>query len=73
MEAAAKWWDLSNFAVDCPADSLLACTFQCLLYSLSPCKCMKVEICGSVILSVVLYGCETWSVILREEHSLRVF
>jgi hypothetical protein len=22
---------------------------------------------------VVLYGCETWSVILREEHRLRVF
>jgi len=22
--------------------------------------------------SVVLYGCETWSVILREEHGLRV-
>jgi hypothetical protein len=25
-----------------------------------------------VILPVVLYGCETWSVILREEHKLRV-
>jgi hypothetical protein len=25
------------------------------------------------ILPVVLYGCETWSVILREEHRLRVF
>jgi hypothetical protein len=23
--------------------------------------------------SVVLYGCETWSVILREEHRLRVW
>jgi hypothetical protein len=22
---------------------------------------------------VVLYGCETWSLLLREEHSLRVF
>jgi hypothetical protein len=22
---------------------------------------------------VVLYGCETWSLILREEYSLRVF
>jgi hypothetical protein len=22
---------------------------------------------------VVLYGCETWSLTLREEHSLRVF
>jgi hypothetical protein len=27
----------------------------------------------TVILSVVLYGCETWSLTLREEHRLRVF
>jgi hypothetical protein len=27
----------------------------------------------NVILSVILYGCETWSVTLREEHRLRVF
>jgi hypothetical protein len=27
----------------------------------------------NIILSVVLYGCETWSLILREEHRLRVF
>jgi hypothetical protein len=26
-----------------------------------------------LILSVVLYGCETWSLILREEHRLRIF
>jgi hypothetical protein len=26
-----------------------------------------------VILSVVLYGCETWSLTLREERRLRVF
>jgi hypothetical protein len=25
------------------------------------------------ILNVVLYGCETWSLTLREEHRLRVF
>jgi hypothetical protein len=25
------------------------------------------------MLPVVLYGCETWSVALREEHRLRVF
>jgi hypothetical protein len=25
------------------------------------------------ILPVVLYGCETWSLTLREEHKLRVF
>jgi hypothetical protein len=27
----------------------------------------------TIILSVVLYGCETWSLILREEHRLGVF
>jgi hypothetical protein len=27
----------------------------------------------SVILPVVLYGCETWSLTLREEHRLRDF
>jgi hypothetical protein len=26
-----------------------------------------------MILGVVLYGCGTWSLILREEHSLSVF
>jgi hypothetical protein len=30
-------------------------------------------VCSLKILSVVLYGCETWSLILREEHRLRVF
>jgi hypothetical protein len=25
------------------------------------------------ILPVILYGCETWSLTLREEHRLRVF
>jgi hypothetical protein len=27
----------------------------------------------AIILPVVLYGCETWSLTLREEHRLRVF
>jgi hypothetical protein len=27
----------------------------------------------TVILPVVLHGCETWSLTLREEHRLRVF
>jgi hypothetical protein len=32
-----------------------------------------VKIYKTVLLPVVLYGCETWSVTLREEHRLRVF
>jgi hypothetical protein len=27
----------------------------------------------SIILPVVLYGCETWSLTVREEHTLRMF
>jgi hypothetical protein len=34
---------------------------------------VKVRIYKSVILPLVLYGCETWSVTLREGHRLRVF
>jgi hypothetical protein len=33
----------------------------------------KVTVYKTIILPVVLYGCETWSVTLREEHRLRVF
>jgi hypothetical protein len=28
---------------------------------------------GAIILPVVLYGCETWSLTLKEEHRMRVF
>jgi hypothetical protein len=33
----------------------------------------RVKIYRTVILPDVLYGCETWSLTLREEHRLRVF
>jgi hypothetical protein len=33
----------------------------------------KVKIYKTAILPVVLYGCETWSVTLQEEHRLKVF
>ena len=36
-------------------------------------KNIKIKIYRNVILPFVLYGCETWSLILREEHRLRVF
>jgi hypothetical protein len=35
-------------------------------------KNLKFKIYRTIILCVVLYGCETWSLILREEHRLRV-
>jgi hypothetical protein len=34
---------------------------------------VKVTIYKTIILPVLLYGCETWSLTLREEHRLRVF
>jgi hypothetical protein len=34
---------------------------------------VKIKIYKTIILPVVLYGCETWSIRLREEHRLRVF
>jgi hypothetical protein len=36
-------------------------------------KSLKIKIYKTVILPVVLYGCETWSLTSREEHRLRVF
>jgi hypothetical protein len=33
---------------------------------------VKIKIYKTIILPVVLYGCETWSLTLREEHRLRV-
>ena len=34
---------------------------------------LKIKIYRTIILAVVLYGCETWSLTLREERKLRVF
>ena len=36
-------------------------------------KKLKIKIYRTMILPVVLYGCETWSLTLREERRLRVF
>jgi hypothetical protein len=35
-------------------------------------KNLKIKIYKTVIMLVVLYGCETWSLTLREEHRLRI-
>ena len=34
---------------------------------------LKIKIYRTIILPVVLYGCETWSLTLWDEHRLRVF
>ena len=36
-------------------------------------KNLKIKIYKTIILPVFLYGCETWSLTLREERKLRVF
>jgi len=36
-------------------------------------KNLKIKTYRIIILPVVLYGCETWSLILREDRRLRVF
>jgi hypothetical protein len=36
-------------------------------------KNLKIEIYNTIVLPVVLYGCETWSLTLREEHRRGVF
>jgi hypothetical protein len=36
-------------------------------------KNIEIKKYRTIILPVVLYGCETWSLTLREEHRLRVF
>jgi hypothetical protein len=36
-------------------------------------KTLKIKIYRTITSPVVLYGCETWSLTLREEHRLRIF
>ena len=36
-------------------------------------KNLKIRIYRTIILPIILYGCETWSLILKEERRLRVF
>ena len=45
---------------------------QNLLFSSLLSKNLKIKIYRTIILPVVLYGCETRSLTLREEHNLRV-
>jgi hypothetical protein len=46
---------------------------QSLLFSRLLSKNVKIGIYKTINLPVVFYGCEIWSLILREEHRLRVF
>ena len=48
-------------------------SLQNLLSSSLLSKNLQIKIYRTIILPVVLYGCETWSLTLREEKKLRVF
>jgi hypothetical protein len=52
-----------------PADS--GCLFY--LGNGTDLKNLKIKIYRTINLPVVLYGCKTWSLTLREERRLRVF
>ena len=61
--------------IKCRLRSGNACyhSVQNLLYSRLVSKNLKIKIYRTIILPVVLYGCEAWSLTLREERKLRVF
>jgi hypothetical protein len=56
-------------------NSGIACyhSVQSLLSSRLLSRNVNIKICKTIILPVVLYGCETWSLTLKEEHRLGVF
>jgi hypothetical protein len=49
------------------------CSVQNLLPPRLLSKNVNVRIYKTIILPMVLHGCETWSMTVREEHKLRVF
>ena len=61
--------------INCRLRSGNACyhSVQNLLSSRLLSKNLKIKIRRTIILPVVLYGCETWSLTLREERKLSVF
>jgi hypothetical protein len=61
--------------IKCKLNSGNACyhSVQSLLSSCLQTNNLKIRIYKTIILPVVLYGCETWSLTLREEHRLRLF
>jgi len=55
------------------SDNACCHSAQNLLSSSLLSKNLKIKIYRTIILPVVLYGCETWSLTLREERRLRIF
>jgi hypothetical protein len=57
----------------CSLDATLTELFQLHEKTASRFNSVNIRIYKTVILPVILYGCETWSLALREEHRLGVF
>ena len=55
------------------SDNACCHSAQNLLSSSLLSKNLKIKIYRTIILPVVLYGCETWLLSLREERRLRIF
>jgi len=51
--------------------AIIRCRIFCHPRSLS--KNLRIKVYKTITLPVILYGCETWSLTLREERRLRVF
>ena len=68
-------WNLKYFNVKCRFKAGNSCYYsvQTLLSSRLFSKNLKIKINKTIILPVVPYGCETWSLTLREECRLRIF
>jgi hypothetical protein len=62
-----------KLGADINSDSACYNSAQSLLSSHLPSQNIKIKIYRTTTLSVVLYGCETWSLTLRAEHKLTVF
>jgi hypothetical protein len=63
---------MKRLRADCIQGMLATIRFRVLSSRLLS-RNVKVKIYKTIILPVVLYGSETWSLMLREEHRLRVF
>ena len=68
----ANDWTIVSNKVGREWQELVVAQFEIILVAVIS-KNLKIKIYKSIILSVVLYGCETWSFTLREERRLKVF
>ena len=73
LRHAAAFVSIQRESVDCLSGNACYYSVQNLLSSSLLSKTPKIKIYRTIILPVVLYGCETWSFTLREERRLRVF